>query len=129
MIFKQGIYFAFIILVFSTLPLGQEQPIHSAKPVGHQLARLERDLRAVHDRFPGEMSIYMKNLKTNEEIAIDADSVYETFSVIKIPIMAEVLRQAEAGDFKLSDRMTLKASDGRLPSGVLFTLDPGLQPT
>src|SRR4029079_6756606 len=74
-------------------------------------------------------AVYMKNLKTGEEVAIDADAVYETFSVIKIPIMAEGLRQAEAGRFKLSDRIHLRASDGRLPSGVLYTLDPGLQPT
>ena len=46
----------------------------------------------------------MKNLKTGEEIALDADSVYETFSIIKIPIMAAVLRQAEAGKFSLNDR-------------------------
>lgn len=75
------------------------------------------------------MSIYMKNLRTGEEIAIDAETVYETFSVIKLAIMAEVLGQCEAGKFQLSDRITLKASDARLPSGVLYTLDPGLQPT
>ncbi len=75
------------------------------------------------------MAIYMKNLASGDEIAMDADSVYETFSVIKLSIAAEVLRQSEAGKFSLADRIALKAGDRRLPSGVLYALDPGLQPT
>jgi beta-lactamase class A len=71
----------------------------------------------------------MKNLNTKEQIAIDADSVYETFSVIKIAIMAEVMHQAESGKFSLDDRIVLKASDERLPSGVLYAMQPGLNPT
>src|SRR4051812_8264213 len=99
MIVKPGIYFAFVIFVFSSLLLAQQQPTPWAKPTDPRLANLERDLRTLRDSFPGEMSIYMKNLKTSDEIAVDADAVYETFSVIKIPIMTEVLGQAKAGKF------------------------------
>lgn len=113
-----------MFVVTPSLAAGQQPAAPSAG-----LAELQKHLQEIHDAFPGEMSVYCKNLKTGEEIAIDADTSYETFSVIKIAIMAEVLRQSEAGTFKLSDRVALKASDGRLPSGVLFTLDPGLQPT
>ncbi len=91
--------------------------------------KLELELARVRQKLPGEMAIYMKNLASGEEIALDADRVYETFSVIKVPIMAEVLRQTEAGKFSLSDRITLKAADGRWPSGILYTMEPGLQPT
>ena len=95
----------------------------------NKLSRLERDIQRVRQKFRGEMAVYMKNLATSEEIALDADRVYETFSVIKVPIMAEVLRQAEQGKCSLSDRVELSASHARWPSGVLYTLDPGLQPT
>ena len=91
--------------------------------------KLEQELARIRQKFPGQMAVYMKNLATGEEIALDADRVYETFSVIKVPIMAEILRQAEAGKFSLSDRITLKAADARWPSGVLYTMEPGLQPT
>jgi beta-lactamase class A len=94
-----------------------------------ELEKLKSQIQNIRQAFPGEMAVYMKNLNTGEEIAIDADSIYETFSVIKIPIMAEVLRQAEAGKFSLDDRIALKAGDERLPSGVLYTLQPGLNPT
>jgi beta-lactamase class A len=92
-------------------------------------ADLERELSVLRQKFPGDMAIYMKNLANGDEIALDADSVYETFSVIKLAIASEVLYQSQAGKFSLSDRVTLKAGDRRLPSGVLYALDPGLQPT
>jgi beta-lactamase class A len=93
------------------------------------LSALQQQIERIRGALPGEMSVYMKNLKTGEVIAIDSDRVMETFSVIKVPIMAEVLRQAEAGAFSLSDRVTLKAADRRLPSGLLYALDAGLTPT
>jgi beta-lactamase class A len=93
------------------------------------LSQLRDELQAIRQRFPGDMSIYMKNLSTGDEIALDAGTVYETFSVIKLAIAAEVLREAEAGKFSLDDRITITPADRRLPSGVLYSLDPGLQPT
>ena len=93
------------------------------------VGQLKSQLQNIRQGFPGDMAVYMKNLKTGEEIALDADSIYETFSVIKISIMAEVLRQAEAGKFSLDDRITLKPEDERLPSGVLYAMQPGLNPT
>jgi beta-lactamase class A len=75
------------------------------------------------------MSIYMKNLSSGEELAIDSDTVYETFSVIKLAIAAELMHQVESGKFSLTDRVPLNAGNERLPSGVLYTMDPGLTPT
>jgi beta-lactamase class A len=93
------------------------------------LEQLKSQIQTVRQGFPGDMAVYMKNLKTGEELALDADSIYETFSIIKIPIMSEVLHQSEAGKFSLDDRIALKPGDQRLPSGVLYTMQPGLNPT
>lgn len=90
---------------------------------------LRTQIENIQRAFPGNMAVYMKNLKTGEEITVDADTTYETFSVIKVAIMAEVLRQAKAGKFSLDQRVELKARDQRLTSGVLYTLQPGLTPT
>jgi beta-lactamase class A len=93
------------------------------------LDSLRRELEQIRSRFPGDISIYMKNLPTGDEIALDSDSVYETFSVIKLAIAAELMHQVESGRLSLSDRITTKAADERLPSGVLYALEPGLNPT
>ncbi len=90
---------------------------------------LEEKLRAVRESFDGRMGIYVENVATGETVALDGDSSYETFSVIKVPIMAEVMRQVEEGKLSLSKRLELKADDRRIPSGVLYALDSGLKPT
>jgi len=97
-------------------------PAPSASP-------LEAALRAVRETVDGRMAIYVENLATGERVAIDADSAFETFSVIKVPIMAAVLQRVQDGTLTLTDRVTLRADQARLPSGVLYALDAGLQPT
>src|SRR5437870_1521587 len=93
------------------------------------LHSLRRELEPIRNHFPGDMSIYMKNLSTAEEIALDSDKAYETFSVIKLAIAAELMHQVESGKLSLSDRIITRAADERLPSGVLYALEPGLSPT
>ncbi len=119
----RGLWLALLMFSSCQVCLAQE----TSKP--HPPAQLEHKLSLLRQRFPGNMAIYMKNLASGDEITMDADSVYETFSVIKLSIAAEVLRQSEAGKFSLADRIELKAGDRRLPSGVLYALDPGLQTT
>jgi len=105
------------------------RPLPRPRAGTESLDALRQQIERIRAALPGEMSVYMKNLNSGEVIAIDSDRVMETFSVIKVPIMAEVLRQAESGAFSLSDRIPLKAGDRRLPSGLLYSLDPGLAPT
>src|ERR1700687_5863869 len=108
---RRGLGLAALMFFFFQFCVAQEAPKAPAS------AELERQLTRLQQGFPGNMAIYMKNLANGDEIALDADSVYETFSVIKLAIAAEVLRQSGAGRFSLTDRVTLKAGDRRLPSG------------
>jgi beta-lactamase class A len=117
--------FWLVLLMFLSCHLCLAQGTSKASSPAQLVSKLDQ----IRDKFPGDMAIYVKNLDNGDEIAIDADSVYETFSVIKLAIAAEVLHQSEAKRFSLHDRVTLKAGNRRLPSGVLYALDPGLQPT
>ncbi|HUU35081.1 MAG TPA: serine hydrolase, partial [Vicinamibacterales bacterium] len=98
-------------------------------PLAGGAASLDAKLRAVREQVDGRMAIYVQHLGTGETVAIDADSPYETFSVIKVPIMATVLQRVHDGTLSLSDRVTLRRDQARIPSGVLYALDAGLQPT
>lgn len=98
-------------------------------PAGATLTSLESRLRRIRDAVDGRMAVYVENVATGERVALDADSPYETFSVIKVPLMATLLEQVREGRLSLSDRITLTADQRRIPSGVLYALDPGLQPT
>jgi beta-lactamase class A len=113
------------------IPVGDNSslPDSGGKASAASFDSLRRELERMRSQFPGDMSIYMKNLSTGDEIALDSDSVYETFSVIKLAIAAELMHQVESGRLSLSDRIATKAADQRLPSGVLYALEPGLNPT
>ncbi|MDP9339221.1 MAG: class A beta-lactamase-related serine hydrolase [Acidobacteriota bacterium] len=122
---------AFIAMIFMLALVPAPAPVRSQEKTDavSGVVQLQSQIQDIRSIFPGNMAVYMKNLQTGEEIAIDADTTYETFSVIKVPIMAEVFHQAESGKLSLDQRIEIKLGDQRLPSGVLYTMQPGLTPT
>jgi len=58
-----------------------------------------------------------------------AERPFALASVVKLPLMLEVLRRAEAGSLDLDERVSLDAAMRVAGSGVLHLLDPGLAPT
>lgn len=93
------------------------------------LARLEGNIQRITRSVNATWGIYIKCLETGETIAINADQQMDTMSVIKIPLMAEVFRQIEAGKFKLTDRVPFTAESSRPGTGVIRSLDAGAQLT
>lgn len=79
------------------------------------LARIDEDLAP----FSGVLGCYAKNLDTGEEVGHRADEVMPTASVIKVGILAERYRQAEAGEVDLAPRLPLTAADWYGGTGVL----------
>src|SRR5207249_7942916 len=93
------------------------------------LHSLRRELEQIRNHFPGDMSIYMKNL-------VDCGGNRSRFgqSVRNLQrYQAANCRRTHApggvGKLSLSDRIITRAADERLPSGVLYALEPGLSPT
>lgn len=101
------------------------QPQNAPSP----LARLEANIQRVTKSVNADWGIYIKCLETGEEIAINADRQMDTMSVIKIPLMAEAFRQIGEGKFTLADRITLTDAAKRPGTGVIRSLDSGVQLT
>ena len=76
-----------------------------------------------------EIGFCATHLQRGETAAVNADALFPTASVFKVPVMVEVFRQADEGRFALSDRMTLAHADRSVGSGVLKELADGLAPT
>ena len=74
------------------------------------------------DRLRTTIEEIAKSVDTNEEVALNADRVMDTMSVIKIPLMVEAFRQIEAGKFSLNDRYSLRPLDKRPGTGILRSL-------
>jgi len=89
------------------------------------LARLRSHVERITRSLDATWGVYVKCLETGEEISLDADRQMDTMSVIKIPLLVEVLAQVKEGRMDLAGRYTLAAED-RLPgTGVLRGMDPG----
>jgi beta-lactamase class A len=81
----------------------------SAAPLHAQAARtdaaLTARLREVARGFRGEVGIYVKNLRTGATAEINADTVFPTASMIKVPILLALYDQVERGKLDLEKRM------------------------
>lgn len=109
---------AFLLLVL---------PCHSqTAPAPKPLDLLKGKLETIAQGVSADWGIYIKSLDTGEEVAINADSAMDTMSAIKIPLLVDVYRQVDAGRVNPAERIVMKTADKRFGTGVLRTLEPGL---
>lgn len=81
----------------------------------HPDKQLQKKLEALVAGFNGRVGIYVKHLKTGRVAAVNADSIFPTASMIKVPIMCGVFDQIEKGN--LSYHQPLVYRDSLLYAG------------
>jgi beta-lactamase class A len=79
--------------------------------------------------FPGKAGIWVKHLATGETAGVRDSEIFNSASVIKIPVMVQAFQMAERGELKLDERITISKADIRGGSGIFRYHDEGLQPT
>ena len=86
---------------------------------------LEKSLRAIlKDEPNAEVAIAYRDLASGEDVLINADVPFHAASTMKIPVMMEVFRQAEAGKLSLDESITLKNEFASLVDGSPYALKP-----
>ena len=60
--------------------------------------KLEKNIKDIVRGFHGDVGVYVKDLRSNKAIAINADSVFPTASIVKIPIMIGVINKINNGE-------------------------------
>ncbi len=71
---------------------------------------LESKIQKRVEGFRGDVGIFVKNLKTGEEVAINADSLFPTASMIKVPITIGIFDKIEKGELKYDSVLTYRDS-------------------
>jgi beta-lactamase class A len=79
--------------------------------------------------FPGKAGIWVKHLTTGETAGVRDGEMFNSASVIKIPVLVLAFQMADRGELKLDERLTIQKSDIRGGSGIFRYHDDGLQPT
>jgi beta-lactamase class A len=67
----------------------------------HPDAALTATLRSLTTGFHGKVGIYVRNLRTGATVEMDADSVFPTASIVKVPILLTLMDQVEHGRLRL----------------------------
>lgn len=65
-------------------------------------ARLEQAIRQEMAGFRGDMGVFVHHLKKNRVVAINADTVFPTASIVKVPLLVGVFDKVSRGELKLS---------------------------
>lgn len=86
------------------------------------MAALQPKLDALVADFKGDVGIYVRALSTGEEIAINADTVFPTASLIKVPILLKVFDSIEKGELDYHQKLVYR--DSLLYPGVVLVNAP-----
>lgn len=83
-------------------------------------------VREICEGFNGRIGLSAINLQTEETIGYQAEDVFPTASVIKLPVLLALMQQVEDGLYSLDDPLMLRRGDQIGGSGLLQHLSPGL---
>lgn len=72
--------------------------------------RLQQQVDKLLYDFRGTAGVYIKDLKTGKFVAIRADTVFPTASMIKVPILLGVMDQIEKGKLHYNQKLVYKDS-------------------
>jgi len=87
--------------------------------------QLDQRVQGALGSFDGELSLYVRDVKSGETYAHDADTPTYLSSAIKVVVMLEVLREVDAGELSLDERIVFGAEDIRDGVGPVKRGPPG----
>ena len=103
----KSILVCFLLIGNMLIASGQKPKIN--KPLQRQIEELIKG-------FNGEIGVYVKNLRTNKIVSINADTIFPTASMVKIPILTGVMDKMNRGELQYHQTLTYK--DSLLYAGV-----------
>jgi beta-lactamase class A len=78
--------------------------------------KLQRQVEGLINGFGGDIGVYIKNLENGKTVAINADTVFSTASMVKIPILLGIMDKLNRGELDYHQTLTYK--DSLLYEGV-----------
>jgi beta-lactamase class A len=81
--------------------------------------KLQARLKPLIDSFHGTAGIYVRNLRTGREAAINADTIFPTASIVKLPILIGIFDKIAQGAYTLHQPLIYHDSLAKKGSGLL----------
>lgn len=119
----------FLVFAFSPQIFAQQgaanPPAEPGKLEEALSMKLTADLNRIAESYDGVMGIFVKDLASGEAFSVNPDTVFPQASSIKIPILIELMRQAQEGKLNLSERIEIHRATLVGGSGVLQFFSEG----
>ena len=77
---------------------------------------LQKNVQALVNDYKGDIGIFIKSLKTGKVVQINADTVFPTASIVKVPILIGIINKIKLGE--LSYHQEFAYNDSMLYAGV-----------
>ena len=84
--------------------------------------KLQQQLEILTTGFKGDVGIYVKDLHTGKFVSINADSIFPTASMVKVPILIGIMDKLNKGELKYHQELTYKDSLFYAGSDLLASL-------
>jgi beta-lactamase class A len=68
--------------------------------------KLQKQIISLISAFNGDIGVYVHDLKHNKIVAINADTVFPTASIVKISILIGIMQKIEKGELDYHQRLT-----------------------
>lgn len=81
--------------------------------------KLEQKIRQEIADFDGEIGVYVQHLKNGKTVDIQADSIFPTASVVKVPILVGIFDKISQGELTLDQKFTYDAKRTYGGSGLM----------
>ncbi len=72
-----------------------------------------------------EVGVYFRNLDTGDTVLINADLRMHAASTMKVPVMIQLFRDADAGVFGIEQPITIGLTFRSIADGSSYDIDPG----
>ena len=84
--------------------------------------KLQQGLETLTTGFKGDLGIFVKDLHTGKIASINADSIFPTASMVKVPILIGIMDKLNKGELKYHQELTYKDSLFYAGSDLLASL-------
>lgn len=72
--------------------------------------KLQKELEGTIRGFNGDIGIYIKNLRTGKTVYINADTIFPTASIVKVPILLGIMDKIQKGELAYDSTLIYKDS-------------------
>ena len=72
-----------------------------------------------------EVGVWVHDLRTGDTLALNANTAFHAASTMKVPVMIELFRRADAGALRLDSTIVLRRQFASIVDGSPFSLDAG----